>query len=33
MEIEGIEGEKLTREQAVARVANSVTYLKSIGAL
>jgi len=33
MEIEGIEGEKLTREQAVARVANSVAYLKSIGAL
>jgi sugar phosphate isomerase/epimerase len=33
MEIEGIEGEKLTREQAVARVANSVTYLKSIGAM
>lgn len=33
MEIEGIEGEKLTREQAVARVAHSVTYLKSIGAM
>ena len=33
MEIEGCEGEKLTREQAVARVANSVSYLKSIGAL
>ena len=33
MEIEGVEGEKLTREQAVARVANSVKYLKSIGAM
>ena len=33
MEIEGIEGEKLNREQAVTRVANSVKYLKSIGAM
>jgi L-ribulose-5-phosphate 3-epimerase len=33
MEIEGIEGEKLTREQAVARVANSFSYLKSIGVI
>ncbi len=33
MEIEGIEGENLSREQAVARVANSVKYLKSIGVM
>ena len=32
LEIEGIEGEKLTREIAIARVKNSMTYLKSIGA-
>lgn len=31
MEIEGIEGEDLTLEQACARMANSVAYLKSIG--
>jgi len=33
MEIEGIEGENFTQEQACARVANSVAYLKSIGAM
>jgi len=33
MEIEGIEGENFTPEQACARVANSVAYLKSIGAM
>ncbi|HYG76764.1 MAG TPA: sugar phosphate isomerase/epimerase family protein [Planctomycetota bacterium] len=31
MEIEGIKGEKLTREVAIARVANSMKYLRSIG--
>ncbi|HEY3324120.1 MAG TPA: sugar phosphate isomerase/epimerase family protein [Planctomycetota bacterium] len=33
MEIEGIEGEQLGREQVLARVANSVSYLKLIGAM
>ena len=33
LEIEGIEGEKPTLEQVCARVANSVAYLKSIGAM
>ncbi|MCZ7643792.1 MAG: sugar phosphate isomerase/epimerase [Planctomycetota bacterium] len=31
MEIEGIEGENLTREQVFARMKHSVDYLKSIG--
>ena len=30
MELEGIDGEEVTREQAFARVANSLQYLKSI---
>ena len=33
IEIEGIEGETLSREQACARIENSVKYLKSIGAM
>ena len=32
LEIEGIEGEKLTRDVAIARVKNSMKSLKSIGA-
>jgi len=31
MEIEGIQGETLTKDVAVARVANSMNYLRSIG--
>lgn len=33
LEIEGVEGEKPTREQVFARMAASAQYLKSIGAL
>jgi len=33
MEIEGIEGETLTKEKACARIADSMTYLKSIGVI
>ncbi|MCY3019982.1 MAG: sugar phosphate isomerase/epimerase [Planctomycetota bacterium] len=33
LEIEGCEGENLSQEQACARVANSVAYLKSIKAM
>lgn len=33
MEIEGIEGESLTREQSFARMENSVKYLRSIGVM
>jgi L-ribulose-5-phosphate 3-epimerase len=33
MEIEGIKDEKLTREQALARMANSSKYLQSIGVM
>jgi inosose dehydratase len=33
LEIEGCEGEKLTREQVLARMANSVKYLRSIEAM
>lgn len=33
MEIEGIEGEKLTKKLARARIAKSVAYLKRIGAM